>query len=81
MSKHELQEGIDALMLWLEVNQITVNAFCRQHRLDQSNISKLLHGGKVFISAELAYRIHQATKGRVPWHLFVAKSVRDEVGR
>jgi len=59
--------GVEKLKFYLATKGVSATAFCRENRLNGSEISKLLRGIRYRVSVDLAGKIEKATQGYVAW--------------
>lgn len=64
-------QGVTILKAYLDSTGQSISAFAREHRLDGSELSKLLRGERSRVSVEMAQKIQEATDGYVRWDMWV----------
>ena len=63
--------GVKALQDYLDHNGLSINAFARNHKLDASELSKLLRSERKRVNVKMADAIQTATEGVVHWRLWI----------
>lgn len=74
---HPLRAGIEATTKWLADHKTTANRFAILHGIDPSALSRVLRGTQQRMSVDMANKIERATKGDVPYHLWVGAEAAD----
>lgn len=65
--------GPKALRRYIEQQEMTVHGFAIHHRLNPSEISKLVRGVRQRVSVEQAAQIERATSGVVTWRMWLPR--------
>ena len=71
VNNEEIYSGAAELRRYLDATNLSISAFCRENKLDVSEISKMLRGERQRISVDMAGKIESATQGFVTWRSWI----------